>query len=105
MMTAQGYIKTVSADAFRTQGRGGRGVAGARLKDEDYVTDIIHTTAHAYLLFFSNLGRVYRLKAHQIPMVERTARGTAMVNLLQMQPDEHVQAVIDTRDYETQRYL
>jgi DNA gyrase subunit A len=105
MMTAHGYIKTVSADAFRTQGRGGRGVAGARLKDEDYVTDIIHTTAHAYLLFFSNLGRVYRLKAHQIPMVERTARGTAMVNLLQMQPEEHVQAVIDTRDYETQRYL
>jgi len=105
MITAQGYIKTVSSDAFRTQGRGGRGVAGARLKDEDYVTGIIHTSAHAYLLFFSNKGRVYRLKAHQIPMVDRTARGTAMVNLLQMLPDEHVQAVIDTRDYETQRYL
>ncbi len=105
MMTAKGYIKTVSSDAFRTQGRGGRGVAGTRLKDEDYVTDIIHTTAHAYLLFFSNLGRVYRLKAHQIPMMERTARGTAMVNLLQMQPEEVVQAVVDTRDYETQRYL
>lgn len=105
MMTANGYIKTVSADAFRTQGRGGRGVAGTRLKDEDYVTDIIHSTAHAYLLFFSNRGRVYRLKAHQIPMMERTARGTALVNLLQLQPDERVQTVIDTRDYETNRYL
>jgi len=105
MMTANGYIKTVSSDAFRTQGRGGRGVAGTRLKDEDYVTDIIHSTAHAYLLFFSNRGRVYRLKAHQIPMMERTARGTALVNLLQLQPDEHVQTVIDTRDYETHRYL
>ena len=105
MMTAAGYIKTVSADAFRTQGRGGRGVAGTKLKDNDYVTDIIHSTAHAFLLFFSNRGRVYRLKAHQIPMMERTARGTALVNLLQLQPDERVQAVIDTRDYETNRYL
>ena len=105
MMTSNGYIKTVASDAFRTQGRGGRGVAGTKLKDEDYVTDIIHTSAHAYLLMFSNFGRVYRLKAHQIPMMERTARGTAMVNLLQLQPGERVQAVIDTRDYETQRYL
>ena len=62
-------------------------MAGTKLKDEDYVTDIIHTSAHAYLLFFSNLGRVYRLKAHQIPMMERTARGTALVNLLQLQPE------------------
>jgi DNA gyrase subunit A len=105
MMTANGYIKTVSSDAFRTQGRGGRGVAGTRLKDEDYVSDIIHTTAHAYLMFFSNRGRVYRLKAHQIPMMERTARGTALVNLLQLQPDERIQAVVDTRDYESHRYL
>ena len=85
-MSAKGYIKTVAADAFRTQGRGGRGVAGAKLQDEDYVNHIIHTTAHAYLLFFSNLGRVYRLKAHEIPMKERTARGTAIVNLLPLQP-------------------
>jgi DNA gyrase subunit A len=104
-MTAKGYIKTVQADAFRTQGRGGRGVAGAKLKDEDYVNHIIHTSAHAYLLFFSNLGRVYRLKAHEIPMKDRTARGTAIVNLLPLQPAETVQAVIDTRDYETNRYL
>ena len=81
-MSAKGYIKTVAADAFRTQGRGGRGVAGAKLRDEDWVNHIIHTSAHAYLLFFSNLGRVYRLKAHEIPMKERTARGTAIVNLL-----------------------
>ena len=104
-MTAKGYVKTVAADAFRTQGRGGRGVAGAKLRDEDYVNHIIHTSAHAYLLFFSNLGRVYRLKAHEIPMKERTARGTAIVNLLPLQPGETIQAIIDTRDYETNRFL
>jgi DNA gyrase subunit A len=104
-MTAKGYVKTVAADAFRTQGRGGRGVAGAKLRDEDYVNHIIHTSAHAYLLFFSNLGRVYRLKAHEIPMKERTARGTAIVNLLPLQPGETIQAIIDTRDYETHRFL
>ncbi len=104
-MSAKGYIKTVQAGAFRTQGRGGRGVAGAKLRDEDYVTHIIHTTAHAYLLFFSNRGKVYRLKAHEIPMKERTARGTAIPNLLALQPDERIQAVIDTRDYETNRFL
>jgi len=104
-MTAKGYIKTIAADAFRTQGRGGRGVTGAKLKDEDYVNHIIHTSAHAYLLFFSNLGRVYRLKAHEIPMKDRTARGTAVVNLLPLQPSEKIRAIIDTRDYETSRYL
>ncbi|MGK2947525.1 MAG: DNA gyrase/topoisomerase IV subunit A, partial [Acidimicrobiales bacterium] len=71
-LSDKGYIKTVLADAFRSQGRGGRGVAGAKLRDEDYVTQILTTTAHAYLLFFSNLGRVYRLKAHEIPKKERT---------------------------------
>ena len=104
-LSAKGYIKTVAADSFRSQGRGGRGVAGAKLRDEDYVTHILTTTAHAYLLFFSNLGRVYRLKAHEIPKKERTARGTAMPNLLQLQPGEHIQTIIDTRDYETHRYL
>ncbi len=105
VMTSRGYIKTVAADAFRSQGRGGRGVAGTRLKDEDYVTDIIGTSAHAFLLFFSNLGKVYRLKAHRIPMRERTAQGLAIVNLLRLQPEEHIQTIIDTRDYETHRYL
>src|SRR4051794_14469380 len=104
-MTSKGYIKTIAVDAFRVQARGGRGVAGAKLKDEDYVNHIIHTSAHAYLLFFSNLGRVYRLKAHEIPMKDRTARGTAIVNLLPLQPSEKIQAVIDTRDYETNRFL
>jgi len=104
-MSAKGYIKTVSVDAFKSQGRGGRGVAGAKVKDEDYIAHIITTTAHAYLLFFSNLGRVYRLKAHEIPMKERTARGTAIVNLLPLQPGEQIKAIIDTRDYETNQYL
>ncbi|HEX4979841.1 MAG TPA: DNA gyrase subunit A [Acidimicrobiales bacterium] len=105
VMTKAGYIKTVAANAFRTQGRGGRGVAGTKLKEEDLVTRIIHTSAHAFLLFFSNLGKVYRLKAHEVPMKERTARGTAIVNLLPLAPDERIQAVIDTRDYPDDRYL
>jgi DNA gyrase subunit A len=104
-MSAKGYVKTVAADTFRTQGRGGRGVAGAKLRDEDYVVHIMTTTAHAYLLFFSNRGKVYRLKAHEIPMKDRTARGTAIVNLLPLQPGERIQAIIDTRDYETNRFL
>ncbi|HZQ27217.1 MAG TPA: DNA gyrase subunit A, partial [Acidimicrobiales bacterium] len=104
-MTKAGYIKTVASGAFRTQGRGGRGVAGARLKEEDLVTTIIHTTAHAYLLFFTNLGKVYRLKAHEVPMKERTARGTHIANLLPFAAGEHVQAVIDTRDFPEDRLL
>ncbi|HEX4904932.1 MAG TPA: DNA gyrase subunit A [Acidimicrobiales bacterium] len=104
-LSAKGYTKTVAADAFRTQGRGGRGVAGTKLRDDDYVTHIVSTTAHAYLLFFSNRGRVYRLRAHEIPMKDRTARGTAIVNLLPLAADERIQAIIDTRDYESHRYL
>lgn len=104
-LSAKGYVKTVVADAFRTQARGGKGVAGAKLRDGDYVSHILHTTAHAYLLLFSNLGRVYRLKAHEIPRKDRTARGTSLVNLLPLQPGERIEAIIDTRDYETNRYL
>jgi DNA gyrase subunit A len=104
-MSSRGYVKTVPADTFRAQGRGGRGVAGASLRDDDYVSHILSTTAHAYLLFFSNRGQVYRLKAHEIPRKDRTARGTAIVNLLPLQPGERIQAVIDTRDYETNRFL
>ncbi len=104
-LSARGYVRSVAADAFRAQGRGGRGVQGARLRDEDYVTHIVSTTAHAYLLFFSTRGRVYRLKAHEIPIKERTARGTAIVNLLPLGPDEAIRAIIDTRDYETHRFL
>jgi DNA gyrase subunit A len=106
-LSSSGYVKSVSAEEFRTQGRGGRGVTGAKLKDddEDLITHLLHTTAHAYLLFFSNQGRVYRIKAHEIPISGRTSRGMALVNLLQLQPEERIQAIIDTRDYETNRFL
>ena len=104
-MSASGYVKTVATDEFRLQGRGGRGVAGAKLKEADTVTHLIHTTAHSYLLFFSNRGRVYRLKAHEVPVASRTARGTSIANLLSLQDGERIQAVIDTRDYEMNRYL
>jgi DNA gyrase subunit A len=104
-LSEKGYVKTVAADSFRTQSRGGRGITGTKLRDDDYVTHIVTTTAHAYLLFFSTRGRVYRLRAHEIPMKERTARGTAIVNLLPLAPDEKIQAIIDTRDYESHRYL
>jgi DNA gyrase subunit A len=105
VLSKKGYVKTVTTDAFRRQGRGGRGVAGARLRDEDYVEHLLTTTAHSYLLFFSNRGRVYRLRAHEIPMKDRTARGTALVNLIALQPGEHIEAIIDTRTYEDGAYL
>ena len=104
-MTKAGYVKAVAASNFRTQGRGGRGVQGARLKEEDLVTRIIFTSAHAYMLFFSNKGKVYRLRAFEIPVKERTARGTAIVNLLPLDPDERIQTLIDTREFPEDRYL
>jgi DNA gyrase subunit A len=104
-MTRAGYIKAVSADAFRTQGRGGRGVQGARLKEEDLIDDVVHTSSHAHLLLFSNRGRVFRLRALEIPMKERTARGTAAVNLLPLSPTEKIQAIIGTRDFSADHYL
>jgi DNA gyrase subunit A len=105
VLSRQGYVKTVPVDQFRTQGRGGKGVRGGRLRGEDWVEHLLTTTAHSYLLFFSNRGRVYRLRAHEIPMKDRTARGTALVNLVALQPDEHIEAVIDTRTYEDGAYL
>jgi DNA gyrase subunit A len=105
VLSKKGYIKTVSADAFRRQGRGGKGVRGGNLRDDDYVAHLLPTTAHSYLLFFSNRGRVYRLRAHEIPMKERTARGTALVNLLSLSQGEQIQAIIDTRTYEDGAYL
>jgi DNA gyrase subunit A len=95
-------VPTVS---FRTQGRGGRGVRGARLKEEDLVAHVVHTTAHAYLLLFSNRGRVYRLRVHEVPQKERTARGTAVVNLLPLAPDERIEALVATRDFDSGGYL
>ncbi|MEC7915145.1 MAG: DNA gyrase subunit A [Actinomycetota bacterium] len=100
-----GYIKSVAVDTFRTQGRGGRGVQGARLKDDDILVRVLTTTAHSYLLFFTNRGKVYRLKAYQVPMMDRTARGTAVVNLLQLEPDEVVEAVIDTQEFVADEFL
>jgi len=104
-MTKAGYVKAVPASAFRTQGRGGRGVAGAKLKEEDLVTRVIHTSAHAHLLFFSNRGKVYRLRTYEVPIKERTARGTAIVNLLPLEADERIQTLIDTREFPADRFL
>src|ERR1017187_2043139 len=104
-MTRAGYVKSVAADAFRTQGRGGRGVQGAKLRDEDFVDQIIHTTTLAHLLLFSNRGRVFRLRGHEIPMKERTAKGTAVVNLLNLQPNESIQAIVTTDDFPKDKFL
>ena len=105
VLSRNGYVKTVKADQFRTQSRGGKGITGAKLRDEDYVEHLLTTTAHSYLLFFSNRGRVYRIRAHEIPMKDRTARGTALVNLIALQPEERIETVIDTRSYEDGAYL
>ncbi|MFM9119435.1 MAG: DNA gyrase subunit A, partial [Acidimicrobiaceae bacterium] len=105
VMTQAQYIKSVSADSFRSQGRGGRGVSGAKMKDADIVRNVIFTTSHAYLLFFSNRGRVYRLRALEIPERERTAKGIPIVNLLPLQNGETIQAIIDTREFPGTRYL
>ncbi len=104
-VSRDGYIKSVPLDTYRRQGRGGRGVKATALKEGDVVEHLITTTAHSYLLLFSTSGRVYRLKAHEIPKRDRTARGTAVVNVVSMRPEDEVAAMIDTRDYETYRYL
>ncbi|NCG41128.1 MAG: DNA gyrase subunit A [Actinobacteria bacterium] len=100
-----GYIKAVVSETFKTQGRGGRGVQGARLKEDDLLVKVLTTSVHSYLLFFSNKGKVYRLKAYQVPVMERTARGTALVNLLQLDTDEFIEAVIDAREFDDEHYL
>ncbi len=105
VMTQAQYVKAVQADSFKTQGRGGRGVSGGKLKVDDIVRHVIFTTAHAHLLFFSNRGKVYRLRALEIPERERTAKGMPIVNLLPLQPGEHIQAIIDTRDFAGERFL
>jgi DNA gyrase subunit A len=105
VMTEAQYVKSVDAGSFKTQGRGGRGVSGAKLKSDDLVRHVIFTTAHAFLLFFSNRGRVYRLRAMDIPERERQAKGMPIVNLLPLQAGETIQAIIDTRDFAGERYL
>jgi len=105
VMTDAQYIKAVPADSFKTQSRGGRGVSGGKLKADDIVRHVIFTSSHAHLLFFSNLGKVYRLRALEIPERERTAKGMPIVNLLQLVPGERVEAIIDTREFGVDRYL
>jgi DNA gyrase subunit A len=104
-ISAAGYVKSVLAGIYRTQGRGGRGVRGTALREDDVVTHLLHTTAHAYLLFFTNEGKVYRIRAHEIPRKDRNAKGALVQSVLPMGPDERVEAIIDTRDYESYRYL
>ncbi|MGA1522169.1 MAG: DNA gyrase subunit A [Ilumatobacteraceae bacterium] len=105
VMSEAQYVKAVPASSFKTQGRGGRGVSGGKLKQDDIIRHVIFTTAHAHLLFFSNRGRVYRLRAMEIPERERTAKGMPIVNLLPLQADEYIQAIIDTRDFAGERFL
>ena len=105
VMSEAQYVKAVPASTFKTQGRGGRGVSGGKLKQDDIIRHVIFTTAHAYLLFFSNRGRVYRLRALEVPERERTAKGMPIVNLLPLQADEYIQAIIDTRDFAGERHL
>jgi len=104
-VSADGYVKSVNSSAYRRQVRGGRGVRGAHLREDDVITHVVHTTAHSYLLFFTNKGRVHRVRAHEIPKKERTAKGTLVQSVLPMDPDEVVFSVVDTRDYETSQFL
>jgi DNA gyrase subunit A len=104
-VSSNGYVKSVLASAYRTQGRGGRGVKGANVRDDDVIVHLLHTSAHAFLLFFTNRGKVYRVRAHEIPRKDRTAKGSLIQSVLPLDPDEIVEAVIDTRDYESNRYL
>ena len=104
-MTKLGYIKRMTVDNFRSQNRGGKGIKGMQTIADDYLVEVLLTTTHHYLMFFTNTGRVYRLKAYEIPEASRTARGTAIVNLLQLQPGEKITAVIPMRKYEKGHYL
>ena len=104
-MTRLGYIKRMTVDNFRSQNRGGRGIKGMQTIEDDYIEELLMTTTHHYLMFFTNTGRVYRLKAYEIPEAGRTARGTAIINLLQLAPGEKITAVIPLRKYEEGHYL
>ena len=104
-MTNLGYIKRMTPDNFRSQNRGGRGIKGMQTLEDDYIEELLMTTTHHYLMFFTNTGRVYRLKAYEIPEAGRTARGTAIINLLQLMPGECITAVIPLRKFEDGHYL
>ena len=104
-MTSLGYIKRMSVDNFKSQHRGGRGIKGMSTIENDYIEDLLMTTTHSYIMFFTNMGRCYRLKAYEIPEGSRTARGIAIVNLLQLNPGEKVSAIIPIRELDNDRNL
>lgn len=104
-MTSLGYVKRMTVDNFKVQHRGGKGIKGMQTIEDDYIEDLLMTTTHNYVMFFTNYGRTYRLKAYQIPEAGRNARGTAIVNLLQLNPGEKISAVIPIEDYEAERNL
>ena len=104
-MTRLGYIKRMSVDNFKSQNRGGKGIKGMQTIDEDFIEELLMTSTHHFIMFFTNKGRVYRLKAYEIPESSRTSRGTAIVNLLQLLPDEKITSVIPIKEYENHRYL
>ena len=104
-MTHKGYIKRMSSDNFRAQHRGGKGIKGMQTIEDDYIENLFMATTHHYLMFFTNKGRVYRMKAYEIPESGRTSRGTAIVNLLQLMPEEKISAVISLKEYNDEEYL
>ncbi len=104
-MTSLGYIKRMTVDNFKSQNRGGKGIKGMQTIEEDYIEDLLMTTTHHYLMFFTNFGRVYRIKAYEIPEASRTSRGTAIVNILQLNPGEKISAMIPVKDYEESKNL
>ena len=104
-MTHLGYIKRMDVDNFKSQNRGGKGIKGMQTIEDDYIEDLLMTTNHHHMMFFTNQGRVYRLKAYEIPEAGRTARGTAIINLLQLQPEEQITAIIPMRQFNNDNYL
>ena len=104
-MTKVGYIKRMGTDNFKSQHRGGKGIKGMETIQDDYIVEMLMTTSHHYLMFFTNTGRVYRIKAYEIPEASRTSRGTAIINLIPLQPDEKITAMIPIKDYEKDKYL
>ena len=104
-MTKLGYIKRMTTDTFKSQNRGGKGIKGMQTLEEDYVEELFMTSSHHYIMFFTNKGRVYRLKAYEIPEASRTSRGIAIVNLLQLMPEEKITAMIPIKEYEEGQYL
>ena len=104
-MTNLGYIKRISSDNFKSQNRGGKGIKGMQTIEEDYIEELLMTTTHHYMMFFTNTGRVYRLKAYEIPEAGRTARGMAIVNLIQLQPGEKITATVPMREFDEDKFL